>query len=70
MSVIQKALDEKMGFITDVELSEVVKENRMQLLLIRCGCGRFLVPAQDAKHFIDIIKREGTDYIRDVSIKQ
>lgn len=70
MSIIQKALDEKMGFITDAELPEVVKENRMQLLLVRCGCGRFLVPAQDTKHFIDIIKREGTDYIRDVSIKQ
>jgi len=69
MSIIKKALDENMGFITDADLSEVIKENRMQLLLVRCGGGRFLVPAQDAKHFIDIVKRDGTDHIRDVSIK-
>ncbi len=65
---IQKAVSKKMGFITDNELPKVISENPMQGLLIRCGGGRFITQAQDAKHFIDIIERDKTDFIRDVSI--
>lgn len=68
MSIIQEALKDRLGFITENELPEVVKENRLQEILVRCGNGRFIAPAQDVKHFIDIIERDKQDYIRDVSI--
>ena len=69
-SIIKDALYNQGGFIRDDDLDAVIKENRLQPLLIRCGCGRFICPAQDAKHFIDIIEKDNRDYIRDVSIHQ
>jgi len=56
------------GFITDLQLTELVKASPKLLLLVRCGAGRFLVNADSVKHFCDIIGREGSDYVRDVSI--
>ena len=68
--MIEKLLKEKMGFITSAEeLKSVIAENRMQLCIVRCGGGRFLCPAQDAEHFMDIVNKEGSDYVRDISIK-
>jgi len=55
------------GFVTDRDLPEIIVENRFQKLLVRCGGGRFIVAAQDAAHFIEIIDREKSDYVRDVS---
>jgi hypothetical protein len=37
MSIIQKLLDEKCGFVTDADMPEVIKENRLQQVLVRCG---------------------------------
>jgi len=57
------------GFITSPEdLQKIVAQNRFKMLLIRCGNGRFLCPAQDVQHFVDIINKEGTDYVRDISL--
>ena len=55
------------GFIQENDLAEIIMENRLEPLLVRCGGGRFICPAQDVTHFIDIITKEGTDYVRDVS---
>lgn len=68
MSYIQKLLDEKYGYITDKDIPEIIKENRLQQVIVRCGSGRFICPAQDLQHFIGIIEREKSEYIRDVSI--
>lgn len=69
MSIIKEALDKTFGFITEDMLSRVVDENRLYPCLVRCGGGRFVCPAQDVKHFIDIITRDGIDYVRDISLK-
>ena len=67
--MIDKLLEEKMGFITSPEeLKAVIEENRMIQILVRCGGGRFVCPAQDVQHFMDIVNKEGSDYIRDISI--
>ena len=42
--------------------------DRLRPVLVRCGRGRFTCAAQDAEHFIAIIERDGSDYIRDVSL--
>jgi hypothetical protein len=68
------------GFVTDEDLPKIIEIDRLMLLLVRCGNGRFLAPAQDVAHFVGIIeehaklKQEKTgtpmqgDHIRDVSI--
>jgi hypothetical protein len=56
------------GFLTNENLDKLVELNRLNPVLVRCGNGRFTCAAQDVRHFTDIIKREGSDYVRDVSI--
>jgi len=66
--IIDKIRAEAGCFVRDTDLPGIVAESRLQPLLVRCGSGRFSAPAQDVQHFITIIEREGSDYIRDVSI--
>lgn len=57
------------GFLTEPDdLKKLIQEDRLQSVLIRCGGGRFTCPAQDAQHFIDIINRDGKEYVRDASV--
>jgi hypothetical protein len=74
-----QATRERFGFLTAAEVAEIASdpETRLAWLLVRCGCGRFLAPAQDVAHFIEIIRRHaeleeepwrGSDYVRDVSV--
>ena len=77
--LLAKKIEGQDTFLTDADIPEVVKIDRMMLVLVRCGCGRFMCPAQDVAHFIEIIeehaklkeKETGTtfqgDYVRDVS---
>ena len=67
MTVKQRIEKESFGFITEVNMPLVIQENPNYKLLVRCGCGRFVVSADQAKHFIDIITSQGSDYVRDVS---
>lgn len=61
---------ERCGFLTAGELAMVAADarTRLTLVLVRCGACRFVVPADQAAHLIGIIEREGTDYVRDVSL--
>jgi hypothetical protein len=73
-------ITEQGGFIKDNQVDALIAVNRLMLVLVRCGNGRFLCPVQDLKHFIGIIeehaklKEEKTgqpmqgDHIRDVSL--
>lgn len=68
METIQRIKETRMGFIaSEAELAEVAKESRLHRVLVRCGGGRFVCPAQDAQHFIDMIKASD-DYVRDISL--
>ena len=57
------------GFITPDDVAAIAGDpaTRRTILLVRCGGGRFLAPAQDVSHFIDAIEKSGDDYVRDVS---
>jgi hypothetical protein len=59
---------EQGGFFTETQLSELTKLDRLFQVMVRCGAGRFVCPAQDVEHFTAIIKREGSDYVRDVGL--
>ena len=75
--IIRTARIERCGFLTPADIATIAADpaTRLQLVLVRCGAGRFLTPAQDAAHFIAIIERDYQtsgrntgDYIRDVSL--
>lgn len=69
MSIIEKIKIKNMGFVTtEEELEEIVKYHRLTRLLVRCGNGRFVAPAQDVAHFVKIINESGADHVRDISI--
>ena len=55
-------------FIKDTQVPSIIAVNRLLLVLVRCGNGRFLCPVQDVQHFIAIIEKEGSDYVRDISL--
>ncbi len=59
------------GFLQEPQLEELVELDRLRPVLIRCSGGRFTCPAQDAKHFIEIIEATTVgvgEYVRDVSL--
>ena len=70
------------GFLTSEDMPEIIKINRLMMVLVRCGNGRFLCPAQDLEHFMTIIQEHSQlthektgqpevacgDYVRDVSL--
>lgn len=64
------------GFMRNVSVKAIAgnPETRLVNMLVRCGNGRFLCPAQDVEHFIGIIDRDrnsksiDSDYVRDVSL--
>jgi len=56
------------GFIKAEELKAVISENRLYPVLVRFDCGRFVAPAQDVEHFIELIEASGKHYCRDVSL--
>jgi len=68
MNIIERIQTQKCGFVQDTDLPEIIAHNRMQLLIIRCGAGRFMCPAQDVEHFVGIVEREKSDYVRDISL--
>jgi len=83
VAAVNKPLADKIvaqaTFLDENDIKEVQKIDRMMLLLVRCGNGRFLCPAQDVNHFISIIEEHAAlketatgqpfqgDHIRDVS---
>lgn len=69
MNAVMRIKNENMGFIaSDDDLADIVRENRFQTILIRCGNGRFTCAAQDVEHFVRIINESGRDHVRDISI--
>ncbi len=57
---IKNAQTAQGGFLKkeDMEAIAADPETRLTLLLVRCGGGRFLAPANQVQHFIDIIERD------------
>lgn len=67
-AMLAEEIQNRFGFVTEAHISRLAEIVPAAQLLVRCGNGRFLVKAQDAKWFIDIVTREGTDHVRDVSL--
>lgn len=69
-AVMETARRVRFGFLSQGELSVLARdpETRLTLVLVRCGGGRFLTPAQNADHFIALVERDGREYVRDISL--
>lgn len=62
-------------FVTSSDIGPLMQINRLMMVMVRCGNGRFVCPVQDVTHFLNIIKEHSEmkgplqgDYVRDVSI--
>jgi len=56
------------GFMTMEQVDRLKSLDRLRLVLVRCGNGRLMCPAQDARHWIEVITNDKTDYVRDISL--
>ena len=61
---------DRAGVLTpaDVDTLAAHPKGRLTLVLVRCGGCRFLTPAQDVVTLVAIIGRDGTEYVRDLSL--
>ena len=69
--VLRRVINEQDGFITEEDIKVLAADDYIEttiMCLVRCSCGRFITRLGSVAHFVDIITREGTDYIRDVSL--
>jgi hypothetical protein len=68
--VMATARRERMGFLTEADVTALAADPRTRLtqVLVRCGGCRFLCGAQDVAHLIAIITADARDYVRDVSL--
>jgi hypothetical protein len=68
-SMVARVRRERAGFLQESDVAALAAhpEARLWRLLVRCGGGRFIAPAQDVAHFIALVERGG-DYVRDVSL--
>jgi len=68
--VLEFVRRERSGFLVDADVAAIAADpaTRLELLLVRCGGCRFLAPADQVAHLLRIIVREGSDYVRDVSL--
>ncbi len=69
LAILARVRQDCGGYVTDTDVERIADDpaTRLELLLVRCGAGRFLAPAQDVAHFIACVEA-GNDYVRDVSI--
>lgn len=73
MSELQQLLKkiispEQGGFLTAFDVQALARMDRLRQVLVRCGACRFTISADSFDHIAGIIERDGTDYIRDVSL--
>lgn len=58
-----------MGFLTKPEDdAALLKEDRLQIVLVRCGNCRFMCAIQDLQVMVEMINKAGITYVRDVSV--
>jgi hypothetical protein len=57
-------------FLKIDEIRKIAETPALRLvpIMVICGNGRFSCPAQNVEHFINIIDREKTDYVRQICV--
>jgi hypothetical protein len=68
IETLSKVVNEQGGFLLRADIAEIASLDRLRPVLVRCGACRFTCAAQDAQHLVDIVTRENSDYVRDISL--
>lgn len=68
IKLLSKIAHEQGGFLLQSDIHQLAELDRLRQLLVRCGNCRFVTAAQDVGWITAIITRDGTDYVRDVSL--
>jgi hypothetical protein len=55
--MLAKKIVNQNGFLTMDDVKDIIAFDRLMLLLVRCGNGRFLTPAQNVEWFCNIIEK-------------
>lgn len=57
---IERAKLERYGELDKADVQNIADdpETRLELILVRCGGGRFMAPANQVLHFVEIIERD------------
>lgn len=62
------------GYVNEEQLEDLLTKwhdkVRLHNILVKCGSGRFYCPMQDVNHWIKIIERESSDYVRSIEVMQ
>lgn len=66
--VLRRTVIDRGGFLTNDDLALLGECDRLRQVLVRCNGGRFVVAAQCARHYCDIIDASQVDWVRDVSL--
>ena len=66
-TTMERVINERYGFITEDDVSDLVKAAPDMMVLIRCGCGRRTCRMDQVADQIAEIS-EGDDYVRDVAL--
>jgi hypothetical protein len=66
--LLRKIVWENGGFLTAADIAELTKLDKLRQILVRCGACRFTCAVQDVTFLTGIITRDGTDYVRDISL--
>lgn len=67
---LAKTISDRMGFVIDANVPELISIDPNMQLLVRCGNGRFICPVSKLAgiiHVIDSGNHKEFDYVRDVS---
>lgn len=65
---LRKIVLEQGGFLLNDDVTALATEDRLRLILVRCGNCRFTCAAQDVVWLTGIVKRDNSDYVRDISL--
>lgn len=70
LAIIAHVNAERLGFLREEEIAILATDpaTHTTRLLVRCGGCRFIASADQTPHLINIITREGSDYVRDVAL--
>lgn len=65
---LRRICQDQHGFLTPEDVQYLAEQDRLRQVLVRCGNCRFWCAAQDAEHLVAVMVKDGSDYVRDVSL--
>lgn len=65
---LRKIVWKQGGYLLNEDVTALATEDRLRQILVRCNNCRFTCAAQDIVWLTGMIKRDNSDYVRDISL--